>query len=141
MSPAAGTSNGKRVRCYWIVGIRPSTSSLVNLLRAHQVDIAGARQAGIVGHEVTAEEVRNILIAGRGQVVRVADHRPGVRVRRRVERFREHLLGEPVWRIVVALAPFVRDDVPLSVHTRLRYGVQQLSPPVGFDEEHQLQRI
>ena len=79
------------------------------------VDVAGDDQAGVVGHVVGAEEPRHVFEAGGGEILHRADHRPAVRMARRVEQRRQLDERLAVGLVVDALPLLVLDDVALAV--------------------------
>ena len=106
-----------------------------------EVDVAGNHQTGVVGRVVLLEELHDVLVAGRRQVLHVADGWPAIGMPGRPEHLVELDRRHPVWPVLVALTPLVLHHVALPVDPLGRHRVEEVRHPVGLEEERQLQRI
>ena len=105
------------------------------------VDVAGNHQAGVVGRVVLLEELHDVVVARRGQVLHVADGGPAVGMgggpEHLVELDRRHAVGA----VLVALTPLVLHHVALPVDALGRHRVEQVGHAIRLEEERQLQRV
>ena len=106
-----------------------------------RVDVARDHEAGVRRRVVGPEEVDDVFIAGGGQVLHVADHRPVIRMAFRIEHLVQRDVGHAVRAVLVALTPLVLHDVALQVHGLRRHRVEQVAHAVRFQEERELERV
>jgi hypothetical protein len=108
--------------------------------RAHDIDVAGDRQRSVARVIVAAEKRVDFVELDRLQVGDLADRGPVVRVIGRKQRRQERHRREPVGPVLVVLPPFVQHHVALVVEFGLGQRRQQISHPIGFHPQRQLQR-
>ena len=115
--------------------------ALHELQRRLRIDVPADHERGVVRAVPAAEEARDVL-EGRGlDVGHRADGRPGVGMPRRVQRFQERLVHEPVGTVLVALPALVHDHVALVVELRLRHRREQEAHPIRFEPQRELQVV
>jgi hypothetical protein len=81
-----------------------------------QRDVAGDDHRRVVRRVVGAVELPHVVDAGGVEVRHRADHRPMVRVVRRIQALEDVLLRQAVGLVLVALAALVLHHAPLQVH-------------------------
>ena len=89
---------------------------------------------------VAAEERVHFVELHRLQVGDLADRRPVVRMIRRKQRRQQRHRRQPVRPVLVVLPPLVQHDVALVRELRLGQRRQQVSHPIGFHPERELER-
>ncbi|CAM5587899.1 hypothetical protein STENM36S_06235 [Streptomyces tendae] len=109
--------------------------------RLLRVDVADDRQHRVVRCVVGAEERARVFQGRRVKVRHRTDRRVVVGVPLRVGEGGQLLEGRAVGDVVVALAAFVLDDVPLVLHRLLVQGGQQGAHAVGLQPEGELQLV
>ena len=110
-------------------------------LRFHRIDVPGDNEARVVREIVRPEEIDDVLITRRREVGHRADCGPVIGVIGGIEVLIEQYRCEPVRTVLVPLAALVFDDRALRVHLGGRHGIDEISHPVGFEEEREVRGI
>ena len=109
--------------------------------RRGRVEVAGDDQARIRRRVIPLEELDRVVIAGRGEILHVADDRPVVGMPFRIEHLGKQQIRRAVRPVLVALTALVLDDVPLGVDGLRRHRLEQVAHAVGLEEQRELERV
>ena len=112
--------------------------SLGEIEGAFGLDVACQRQRRIRRVIVGPEERLDVLEAHRAEIIGRPDRRPVVGMLLRKQRRDNRHEREPVRAVLVVLPPLVEHDVALGLESLRRHRRQQISHPIRFHPERQV---
>ena len=105
------------------------------------VDIATDRQRGVVRSVPAQEEALQVIQFGGVQILDPTDHRPGIRMVRRIQVLHHRFVGAPIRPVVHPLPTLVLDRGALGVELLLGHCFQQQAHAVGFQPQRRFQLV